>query len=192
MVSKRYEHLLDADADRTDKEPFGAWCNEPDAEAWYAQATKVFGLQRSAWNALMRIENRNELWTHTDANRSAATAYEKAFDDLPAPSIWMAFGMGDCAAAVEKYRANIHAGVEVLEKLDEALIAYKIGAVGHGSGGSTGSADSGKPGTGADAKSEGGIGTLGVVAILGGAAAAGITIGALWGRRQRRAELEVA
>ena len=191
-VEDRYKHLLEAEDGRSADDPIVAWCNELDANAWYAQATKVFGLQRSAWNALMRIENRNESWTYTDAIRDEATAYEKHFDELPAPSIWMAFGMGECSEAVAAYIANIREGIGVLDKLDSALVTYKIGAVGRPGANSTGSKSSA---TGADEKDEKdeGLGTWGVVAILGGAAVVGITVGAFWSRKQQRSiDSEVA
>lgn len=126
----RYKHLLQASGGRTFDAPFSTWCNEPDAEAWFGQATYVFSLQRAAWNALMAIANESKDWTWTDKLEAPATAYEDLYNGLPTPSFWMAFGGGDCAEAVEQYKANILQGACVLEQLNDAITESSGGKIG--------------------------------------------------------------
>ena len=109
----RYSHLLRAGG-KTADDPLGMWCSEPDAELWYGQARHVFGLVRSAWNALMRVENEKGEHPHTDAIRTGMEAYESQFDELPEPSIFMAFGAWDCAEAVQQYTGNLRVGACLL------------------------------------------------------------------------------
>ena len=125
----KYSHLLRASGERTVDSPFSTWCNEPDAEAWYGQATYVKKLQREAWNALMRIENEKGVYPETAKLRAPSDAYEANYDGLPQPSAWMAFGMGGCAEAIQEMIGNIRQGACVLEKLNDALVAYGSGAI---------------------------------------------------------------
>lgn len=132
----KYRWLLRAGGGRTIDKPYRKWCNEVDAKAWHAQAGKVFGLQRAAWNALMRAEKeRAEGHEGTDRLRADTTAYEDDYDTLPPPSMWMAFGFANCAEVVHRYTANLEHGICVLENLNAALAEYEISPVGSGGGG---------------------------------------------------------
>lgn len=130
-----YEYLVQAAGGRSRAQPydttFGAqlWCNEPDAQAWYAQAGHVFRLQRSAWNRLMDLENAAQDWTQTRDIGVSASAYEAEYLDLQEPSFWMGFGAAGCADAVQSYISNIDTGKCVLERLNAALAARGSGVV---------------------------------------------------------------
>lgn len=134
-----YLHLVQAAGGLTKQFPHGEmapgtgipslWCSEPQAQAWAAQAKHIFGLVRAAWDALMAAENKARDWTQTTAVRASVTAYEKDYADLPAPSFWMAFGLGGCADAVARMIANIENGACQLDLLNRALQNVGAGVV---------------------------------------------------------------
>lgn len=131
----KYTHLLAASGGRTVDEPYSLWCNEPDAQAWYAQASHVKDLEIRAWNALMDIENERQRWPLSRKIRASSDAYEGAFADLPEPSMWMAFGMADCADVVERSIHNIQQGACVLETINDAIASYGTNPIDPGAGG---------------------------------------------------------
>lgn len=130
-----YEYLVQAAGGRSRSKPYDStlgmqlWCNEPDAQAWYAQASHVFHLQRAAWNTLMAHANEVQDWTLTRNIEPSASAYESEFFGLKEPSFWMGFGAGGCADAVQSYISNIDTGKCVLERLNQALAKVGKGTV---------------------------------------------------------------
>lgn len=134
----KYTHLLKASGGRTTDEPFSSWCNEADAEAWFAQATYVHKLQVQAWNALMKLENDRDAWPKTDAIKPAAEAYDSTFQSLPEPSAWMAFGAAGCAEAIGEMIANLRQGACILEQLNDAIEGYGSTGIDPGASGGTG------------------------------------------------------
>ncbi len=134
----KYKHLLSASGGRTVDSPFEYWCNEPDAEAWYGQATHVHRLQVEAWNALMKLENERGAWPQTDKLRPSAEAYDAGYEALPEPSAWMAFGMAGCAEAIQEMIGNLRQGVCVLEELNDAIEGYGAKGIDPGAAAGTG------------------------------------------------------
>lgn len=134
----KYKHLLSASGGRTVDSPFEFWCNEPDAEAWYGQATHVNKLQIEAWNALVKVENERGAWPLLEKLRPAAEAYDAAYKALPEPSAWMAFGMAGCAEAIQEIIGNLRQGVCVLEELNDAIESYGVKGIDPGAAAGTG------------------------------------------------------
>lgn len=142
----RYADLIQASDGRTPDAPYSSvipgaplWCNEPDAQAWYAQATHIFKLQRAAWNELIGVENETGDHERSRKISPSATAYENAYFALDDPDFYMVFSAGGCAEAIDAYIANMRMGVCVLDRLNQALEDLGSGTIDPGFVGKPGS-----------------------------------------------------
>jgi len=112
-TGRYYAQLVQAAGGRSKTWPYGfpgVWCNEVDADAWWAQVQAVKVMANAAIPGAMGADFPGEM----------AVAYANQLKQLDDPDWYMAFGMGGCASAVSAMIANIEFGACLLEKLEAA------------------------------------------------------------------------
>lgn len=100
-------HLVQAAGGRSKAAPYGfpgLWCNQVDAQAWWAQVKAVAGYVEAAAAGV--------------PEPAGLASYRQNLGALEEPSAWMAFGAGDCGEIVSSYIASIEQAACLLETLD--------------------------------------------------------------------------
>lgn len=109
--SGKYSYLVQAADGRSKSWPYGKpgiWCNEVDAEAWYAQVKYVRGLCKAAVQQVHPDQRPVDLMN----------LYDDQWETMDDPDWYMAFGLGGCSEAVSSMIANLETGACLLEVLE--------------------------------------------------------------------------